>query len=238
MKRSLCMAGVLAVTPLSASRADIIPIGRTSHIIAQGSFPNQPLQTQEDTFTAFGRYSHSVNAPNASSFQVSTTNALSVTCDSDAAGHGGGGTGTGDARSTFNFSFQLAFAHTFTLSGSTDGSQYFPPVTLQRTDMPSTIFSNTSRGAINAGGTLAAGTYLFHTDASGGLGTEETLSVVLSLVPCAADINADGRVSVADFLAFLQLYSTGDPQADFSGDGQVNITDFLAFLAAYAAGCS
>jgi murein tripeptide amidase MpaA len=51
-----------------------------------------------------------------------------------------------------------------------------------------------------------------------------------------ADINHDGQVNVQDFLAFLQLYSSGDPAADFTGDGQVNVQDFLAFLSAYAAG--
>jgi hypothetical protein len=55
--------------------------------------------------------------------------------------------------------------------------------------------------------------------------------------PCGVDINGDGQVNVGDFLAYLQLYASGDPRADFTGDGQVNVQDFLAFLAAYAAGC-
>lgn len=54
---------------------------------------------------------------------------------------------------------------------------------------------------------------------------------------CAVDINADGTVTVADFLAFLGLYSDGDARADFTGDGAVNVADFLAFLGAYSAGC-
>jgi hypothetical protein len=55
--------------------------------------------------------------------------------------------------------------------------------------------------------------------------------------PCRPDINGDGQVNVADFLAFLQLYAAGDTRADFNNDSQVNVQDFLAFLAAYAAGC-
>jgi hypothetical protein len=54
---------------------------------------------------------------------------------------------------------------------------------------------------------------------------------------CRPDINGDGQVNVADFLAFLSLYSAGDARADFTGDGQVNVGDFLAFLSAFAAGC-
>jgi hypothetical protein len=54
---------------------------------------------------------------------------------------------------------------------------------------------------------------------------------------CRVDVNHDGQVNVADFLAFLQLYAAGDAAADMNGDGQVNVSDFLAFLAAYAAGC-
>jgi hypothetical protein len=54
---------------------------------------------------------------------------------------------------------------------------------------------------------------------------------------CAVDINGDGSVNVADFLAYLALYSAGDPRADFNADGSVNVADFLAYLAAYALGC-
>jgi hypothetical protein len=54
---------------------------------------------------------------------------------------------------------------------------------------------------------------------------------------CRPDINGDGQVNVADFLAFLALYSAGDLRADFTGNGSVAVDDFLAFLAAYSAGC-
>jgi hypothetical protein len=54
---------------------------------------------------------------------------------------------------------------------------------------------------------------------------------------CQVDINGDGAVNVADYLAFLSIYSTGGDQADFNRDGQVNVTDYLAFLSAYSAGC-
>jgi hypothetical protein len=54
---------------------------------------------------------------------------------------------------------------------------------------------------------------------------------------CRPDINGDGQVNVADFLAFLSLYSAGSARADVNGDGQINVADFLAFLAAYSAGC-
>jgi hypothetical protein len=42
---------------------------------------------------------------------------------------------------------------------------------------------------------------------------------------------------VQDFLNFLQLYSAADGGADINADGSINIADFLAFLSLYAAGC-
>jgi hypothetical protein len=58
-----------------------------------------------------------------------------------------------------------------------------------------------------------------------------------SIRPCLADVNTDGVVNVADYLGFLQRYSTGHPRADLNGDGQVNIADYLTFLSLFAAGC-
>jgi hypothetical protein len=54
---------------------------------------------------------------------------------------------------------------------------------------------------------------------------------------CSVDTNGDGHVDIQDFLAFLQLYATGDPRSDFNRDQQVNLQDFLAYLSAFAAGC-
>jgi hypothetical protein len=68
-------------------------------------------------------------------------------------------------------------------------------------------------------------------------GATGTGTLTLSCVSCRVDINGDNQVNVADFLAFLQLYSAGSAQADMNSDGQVNVTDYLAFLQLYSAGC-
>lgn len=50
------------------------------------------------------------------------------------------------------------------------------------------------------------------------------------LCPCPADLNRDGILSpVFDFLAFQTAYSTGDPIADLQADGRVNLFDYLRF---------
>jgi uncharacterized membrane protein len=68
--------------------------------------------------------------------------------------------------------------------------------------------------------------------------TSSTQAFVAYLgAPCRPDVNGDGTVNVADFLAFLQLYSAADNRADFDNNGSVNVADFLAFLALFAAGC-
>jgi len=57
-------------------------------------------------------------------------------------------------------------------------------------------------------------------------------------VPCPADIDGDGTVSIADYFAFLTLFFDqlggqpvpGDPSADIDGDGVVSVADYFEFL--------
>jgi hypothetical protein len=55
---------------------------------------------------------------------------------------------------------------------------------------------------------------------------------------CRTDVNSDGALNVADFLAYLVLYASNDPRADFTNDGAVDVSDFLAYLTQYSAGCA
>jgi len=55
--------------------------------------------------------------------------------------------------------------------------------------------------------------------------------------PCPADLDGDDALTVFDFLAFINLYNTGDLAADFDGDGELTVLDFLAFQTAFDAGC-
>ena len=54
---------------------------------------------------------------------------------------------------------------------------------------------------------------------------------------CLADLDGDGSLTIFDFLAFQNLFDSGDPRADFDGDGSLTIFDFLAFQNAFDAGC-
>jgi hypothetical protein len=56
-------------------------------------------------------------------------------------------------------------------------------------------------------------------------------------VVCVADLDADGELTIFDFLAFQNLFDAGDPTADFDGDGTLTLFDFLAFQNAFDAGC-
>ncbi len=56
-------------------------------------------------------------------------------------------------------------------------------------------------------------------------------------VPCPADLDGDGELTLFDFLAFQNLFDAGDPAADFDGDGRLTLFDFLAFQNAFDAGC-
>jgi len=54
---------------------------------------------------------------------------------------------------------------------------------------------------------------------------------------CRADIDGDGSLTLFDFLAFQNLFDSGDLAADFDGDGSLTLFDFLAFQNEFDAGC-
>lgn len=64
-----------------------------------------------------------------------------------------------------------------------------------------------------------------------------TYGVFEATVGCLADFSGDGGLDVFDFLAFQNLFVTGDPLADLNTDRVFDIFDFLAFQDAYAGGC-
>ena len=55
--------------------------------------------------------------------------------------------------------------------------------------------------------------------------------------PCLADLDGDGELSLFDFIAFQNLFATGDLQADLDGDGALTLFDFLEFQSLFAVGC-
>ncbi len=56
-------------------------------------------------------------------------------------------------------------------------------------------------------------------------------------VPCYADFDGDGALTIFDFLAFQNAFDTGSMQADCDGDGALTLFDFLCFQNAFDAGC-
>ena len=54
---------------------------------------------------------------------------------------------------------------------------------------------------------------------------------------CRADLDGDGELTLFDFLAFQNLFDSGDLAADFDGDGSLTLFDFLAFQNEFDAGC-
>ncbi|MEQ8845529.1 MAG: GC-type dockerin domain-anchored protein [Phycisphaerales bacterium] len=54
---------------------------------------------------------------------------------------------------------------------------------------------------------------------------------------CRVDLDGDGSLTIFDFLAFQNLFDSGDPAADFDGDGSLTIFDFLSFQNEFDAGC-
>jgi hypothetical protein len=54
---------------------------------------------------------------------------------------------------------------------------------------------------------------------------------------CFADFNADGSLSILDFVAFQLAFGAGDDEADCNADGSLSVLDFVCFQQAFLAGC-
>jgi len=70
-----------------------------------------------------------------------------------------------------------------------------------------------------------------------GMNTGVVYAFDLDCLVCPPDLDADGTLTVFDFLTFLNLFDAGDATADFDGDGELTIFDFLAFQNQFDAGC-
>ena len=57
------------------------------------------------------------------------------------------------------------------------------------------------------------------------------------VVPCLADMNADGQLDFFDVSAFIVAYQNLNPTADFNSDGVFNFFDVSVFLTEFLAGC-
>jgi hypothetical protein len=56
-------------------------------------------------------------------------------------------------------------------------------------------------------------------------------------VRCYADFTGDGALDLFDFLAFVNTFNAGDPDADCDDGGTFDLFDFLCFTNAFNAGC-
>jgi hypothetical protein len=56
-------------------------------------------------------------------------------------------------------------------------------------------------------------------------------------LPCPADWDASGSVSVQDLFTFLAAWFGGDPRADWDGSGALGVQDLFDYLAAFFVGC-
>ena len=54
---------------------------------------------------------------------------------------------------------------------------------------------------------------------------------------CLADFNADGMLSILDFVAFQVAFAAGEDAADCNADGVLSVLDFVCFQQAFVAGC-
>ncbi|MEQ8316342.1 MAG: GC-type dockerin domain-anchored protein [Phycisphaerales bacterium] len=95
--------------------------------------------------------------------------------------------------------------------------------------------------------TLAPGVYTFEASAAyeiafddgarQGDSARHTVDLSLRPLPCLADFDGDGELTVFDFLAYLNAFDAGRTEADLDDDGMLTIFDFLVFQNAFDAGC-
>ena len=87
---------------------------------------------------------------------------------------------------------------------------------------------------INPLGMAVSDETLFVTDFNQGL---ISMDVSDFCFECAADFNADERVSAADAILFVSLFLQQDPMSDLNGDGVLNQYDVSIFMLAFVDGC-
>jgi len=59
----------------------------------------------------------------------------------------------------------------------------------------------------------------------------------LAAVPCPADLDGDGTVTLADFLLLADAFDAGEDRADLDGDDALTLLDFLVFQNMFEEGC-
>ncbi|MFG0286101.1 MAG: GC-type dockerin domain-anchored protein [Phycisphaerales bacterium JB039] len=65
----------------------------------------------------------------------------------------------------------------------------------------------------------------------------DVVNQLLWLLDCQADLDADGALTLFDFLTFQNLFAAGDLEADFAFDGTLDLFDFLEFQSQFEIGC-
>ena len=55
---------------------------------------------------------------------------------------------------------------------------------------------------------------------------------------CRVDMNADGQLSILDFVAMQTAFQLGDLRADMNGDCRLDVLDFVTFQGAFQEGCA
>lgn len=82
-------------------------------------------------------------------------------------------------------------------------------------------------------GILVEGTKVYVGEGRGGL----RIFDLSSCRPCPADLDADGVLTVLDFLTFQNAFDASEATADLDSDGELTIFDFLVFQTLFGAGC-
>jgi len=68
--------------------------------------------------------------------------------------------------------------------------------------------------------------------------TTDRMTFVVNLSNgCLADFDADGSLTVLDFIAFQLAFVAGDPRADCDESDTLDVLDFACFQAAFLVGC-
>ncbi len=62
-------------------------------------------------------------------------------------------------------------------------------------------------------------------------------TVTIEGIPCVADMDASGTLTIDDFIAFQTLFALASEAADVSCDNALTIDDFIVFQTLFAIGC-
>jgi hypothetical protein len=253
--RVYLLAVMAALTTAPIAMADVIYISQKRSV----SIGNQGIAWKYEEAPDFGPFVASIMADPpygdyAKASQASTLNPKSIVAKGACSGGKSSGAFQGFGTSLLSVKFWvgkptpwalkgfLEYTCNYSLSISLSG----PGVNISIVNPPGGVCgAPKTYWPLDMSDALQPGMYTFSVSAGAAGGSSPTNnwgSVLYDLIldftePCLPDCDADGTLTIDDFICFQTYFAMGNSYADCDADGTLTIDDFICFQTFFAIGC-